>query len=39
MEQGYFGMNFESFDAIKHTDSYFWKIAVPFVCATTLLLM
>ncbi|KAJ5160087.1 uncharacterized protein N7482_007091 [Penicillium canariense] len=36
---GYFGMNFEDFAGIKHSDSYFWKIAVPFVFVTTLLLM
>ncbi|KAJ5101849.1 hypothetical protein NUU61_004071 [Penicillium alfredii] len=36
---GYFGMNFTDFSGINHSDSYFWKIAVPFVCATTLLLM
>ncbi|PWY94304.1 cora family metal ion transporter [Aspergillus sclerotioniger CBS 115572] len=36
---GYFGMNFEQFSAIKHSDSYFWMIAVPFVFATTAFLM
>ncbi|PLB44366.1 cora family metal ion transporter [Aspergillus steynii IBT 23096] len=36
---GYFGMNFESFFAIKHSDAYFWMIAVPFVFATTVFLM
>ncbi|GIJ86194.1 hypothetical protein Asppvi_005076 [Aspergillus pseudoviridinutans] len=36
---GYFGMNFQDFAAIHHTDSYFWMIAVPFVFATTLFLM
>ncbi|ODM18059.1 hypothetical protein SI65_06847 [Aspergillus cristatus] len=36
---GYFGMNFDDFKGIQHSDGYFWKIAVPFVCATTLLLM
>ncbi|KAF7161476.1 hypothetical protein CNMCM5623_007047 [Aspergillus felis] len=36
---GYFGMNFQDFAAIHHSDSYFWMIAVPFVCATTLFLM
>ncbi|KAJ6079045.1 hypothetical protein N7467_008798 [Penicillium canescens] len=36
---GYFGMNFTDFAGIEHSDVYFWKIAVPFVCATTLFLM
>ncbi|KAJ5152281.1 hypothetical protein N7492_010576 [Penicillium capsulatum] len=36
---GYFGMNFKDFSGIDHSDSYFWKIAVPFVVVTTLLLM
>ncbi|RAK99474.1 putative CorA family metal ion transporter [Aspergillus ibericus CBS 121593] len=36
---GYFGMNFEQFSAIKHSDAYFWMIAVPFVFATTAFLM
>ncbi|GIJ99833.1 hypothetical protein Aspvir_003841 [Aspergillus viridinutans] len=36
---GYFGMNFEHFAAIQHSDSYFWMIAVPFVFATTIFLM
>ncbi|KAF9891775.1 hypothetical protein FE257_003256 [Aspergillus nanangensis] len=36
---GYFGMNFESFKGIQHSDSYFWMIAVPFVFATTIFLM
>ncbi|KAJ5098559.1 hypothetical protein N7532_005560 [Penicillium argentinense] len=36
---GYFGMNFTDFAGIEHSDSYFWKIAVPFVVVTTLLLM
>ncbi|KAL4891293.1 hypothetical protein BDV59DRAFT_183001 [Aspergillus ambiguus] len=36
---GYFGMNFESFQGIQHSDSYFWMIAVPFVFATTVFLM
>ncbi|KAJ5195397.1 uncharacterized protein N7498_008835 [Penicillium cinerascens] len=37
----YFGMNFNKneFAGIRHSDSYFWKIAVPFVVVTTLLLM
>jgi len=26
---GYFGMNFEDFPGIKHSDVYFWIIAVP----------
>ncbi|KAF7125397.1 hypothetical protein CNMCM5793_001575 [Aspergillus hiratsukae] len=36
---GYFGMNFEHFAGIQHSDSYFWMIAVPFVFATTIFLM
>ncbi|KAJ5893416.1 hypothetical protein N7495_005107 [Penicillium taxi] len=36
---GYFGMNFTDFAGINHSDSYFWKIAVPFVVVTTLYLM
>ncbi|CAG8257587.1 unnamed protein product [Penicillium salamii] len=36
---GYFGMNFTDFSGIEHSDSYFWKIAIPFVCVTTFLLM
>ncbi|PYH93696.1 cora family metal ion transporter [Aspergillus ellipticus CBS 707.79] len=36
---GYFGMNFDTFSAIKHSDAYFWMIAVPFVFATTVFLM
>ena len=26
---GYFGMNFESFAAIKHSDLFFWELALP----------
>ncbi|PYH43844.1 putative CorA family metal ion transporter [Aspergillus saccharolyticus JOP 1030-1] len=36
---GYFGMNFDDFSGIHHSDSYFWMIAIPFVFATTLFLM
>ncbi|KAJ5347639.1 Mg2+ transporter protein CorA-like/Zinc transport protein ZntB [Penicillium brevicompactum] len=36
---GYFGMNFTDFSGIEHSDSYFWKIAIPFVCVTTFILM
>ncbi|KAE8350973.1 hypothetical protein BDV28DRAFT_150428 [Aspergillus coremiiformis] len=36
---GYFGMNFESFNGIKHSDAYFWQIACPFVFAITMFLM
>ncbi|CAI7673449.1 unnamed protein product [Penicillium palitans] len=36
---GYFGMNFEHFGAINNNEGYFWKIAVPFVCATIFFLM
>ncbi|KAJ5897965.1 hypothetical protein N7504_008253 [Penicillium tannophilum] len=36
---GYFGMNFTDFAGIENSDSYFWKIAIPFVFVTTCLLM
>ncbi|KUM63017.1 hypothetical protein ACN42_g4087 [Penicillium freii] len=36
---GYFGMNFTHFGAIENNEGYFWKIAVPFVCATIFFLM
>ncbi|KAJ5690157.1 hypothetical protein N7462_004549 [Penicillium macrosclerotiorum] len=36
---GYFGMNFDDFAGIKNSDSYFWKIAIPFVFVTTMFLM
>ncbi|KKK13813.1 hypothetical protein ARAM_005375 [Aspergillus rambellii] len=36
---GYFGMNFEHFAGIAHSDTYFWMIAIPFVFATTIFLM
>ncbi|KAJ5952504.1 Mg2+ transporter protein CorA-like/Zinc transport protein ZntB [Penicillium vulpinum] len=36
---GYFGMNFTHFGVIENNEGYFWKIAVPFVCATLFLLM
>ncbi|RAH82330.1 cora family metal ion transporter [Aspergillus japonicus CBS 114.51] len=36
---GYFGMNFDDFSGIHHSDSYFWMIAIPFVFATTMFLM
>ncbi|KAJ5636101.1 uncharacterized protein N7484_009414 [Penicillium longicatenatum] len=36
---GYFGMNFTDFAGINNSDSYFWKIAIPFVFVTTCFLM
>ncbi|KAJ5498875.1 hypothetical protein LT330_003954 [Penicillium expansum] len=36
---GYFGMNFTHFGAIENSEGLFWKIAVPFVCATIFFLM
>ncbi|KAJ5939090.1 hypothetical protein N7466_002224 [Penicillium verhagenii] len=36
---GYFGMNFKDFAGIENSDSYFWKIAIPFVFVTTCFLM
>ena len=36
---GYFGMNFENFGAIKKSDAYFWKIAIPVAVAIMLWVM
>ncbi|KAE9974275.1 hypothetical protein BLS_003213 [Venturia inaequalis] len=36
---GYFGMNFEKFDAIKHSDAYFWQITAPVMFATICVLL
>lgn len=35
---GYFGMNFEHFAGIRHSDIYFWYIAIP-VCIIVLLIL
>ena len=37
-QNSYFGQNFEQFSAIKNSDVYFWKIAVPVMVATILVL-
>ncbi|KAL2271951.1 hypothetical protein VTJ83DRAFT_1322 [Remersonia thermophila] len=36
---GYFGQNFEHFDDLEHGVSYFWKIAIPVVVFTILVLL
>ncbi|KAJ5279520.1 hypothetical protein N7478_004892 [Penicillium angulare] len=36
---GYFGMNFNFLSGLNNGDSYFWRIAIPFVFVTTCLLM
>lgn len=36
---GYFGMNIEDFPAIRHSEIYFWEIALPLAFAVTLFLM
>lgn len=35
---GYFGQNFHTFTALDNSDVYFWKIAVPLIVATILVL-
>jgi Mg2+ and Co2+ transporter CorA len=36
---GYFGQNFQSFGALDNSDVFFWKVAVPLIVATILVLM
>jgi len=35
---GYFGMNFEEFPAIKHSDMFFWSLAAPITTIVALVL-
>jgi Mg2+ and Co2+ transporter CorA len=35
---GYFGQNFQAFNALDNSDVYFWKIAVPLIVATIFVL-
>ena len=35
---GYFGMNFEEFPAIKHSDMFFWSLAAPITTVVALVL-
>jgi Mg2+ and Co2+ transporter CorA len=36
---GYFGMNFETFPSIQHSEWFFWGVAIPVATMTVLLLM
>lgn len=36
---GYFGMNFEVFGGIQHSDAYFWEIAAPVFVATVIIFL
>jgi len=36
---GYFGMNFEEFPGIRHSDAFFWRIGGPVLAITIMILL